>query len=496
VTARRDAPAIPEWGAWTLIVALVAARTVLSLHDLRLPGLQYDETDFVNAATLRVPGDFLSHSFAGIPLTIFPDTGALKSWIYAPIFSVFGESMGAIRTPVVLVTAAALLLLYPAVRDLVNRPVAVMTTAICCLDGGLFWLTRDDVGPNALQFLFQCAALFALARYGRSERPRWLAVLVVVLLLGTFNKVVFIWVVNATTLGLIARAVVHRRRLRTRRPQVANLAAGLTLVYLVFAWFYTSSGTGVLDAGRPGLIQPWGHFWRGIERALTGTSFYAYALGPIGERPVVVWVTLALFAIGAASAIVSRPDRSLPVAILATGTVLIAVQILFTKGADDPWHYLSIVPYVDIVAAYGVWALVTRLPVAVLPRAAVLTAATCAGLLYSGVLLSHSFRALHREPRLAVWSPAIYRLSRYVQDHRGTVVSADWGINNPLFALHPSRRYLDAAGPTLVIAHTPRAQYFSHADAHLHAALGSHLRRVRVIDGPGGVPVFDVYRLR
>ena len=74
-------------GVVAALAVVLLARLFLSLQMIGRPGLQYDETLFVNAATLRIPGFFLLHQFLGIPLSVYPYIGALKSWIYSPLFS-------------------------------------------------------------------------------------------------------------------------------------------------------------------------------------------------------------------------------------------------------------------------------------------------------------------------------------------------------------------------------------------------------------------------
>ena len=159
---------LDERVVWALLAALLVIRIVLSEHLIDEPGLQYDETLFVNAATLQLPGVGVAHSVAGIPVMIFPYIGALKSWLYEPIFKVFGTSPTTVRMPAVLAVSVGLGFLYLAVRDLVNRPVAILVFVVLCFDNSVFWLTRDDVGPSALELLLKCFVLWCVARFARA----------------------------------------------------------------------------------------------------------------------------------------------------------------------------------------------------------------------------------------------------------------------------------------------------------------------------------------
>jgi len=67
----------------------------LSNHS---PGLYYDELLFVPAAMGRHEAFQMPYRrWLGLPIMIFPYIGALKAWIYAPIFRLFGVSALTIR---------------------------------------------------------------------------------------------------------------------------------------------------------------------------------------------------------------------------------------------------------------------------------------------------------------------------------------------------------------------------------------------------------------
>jgi 4-amino-4-deoxy-L-arabinose transferase-like glycosyltransferase len=504
---------------WSVVLALLVVRLGLSWHAISDPGLQEDETLFVNAATLRIPGNDIAHSIAGVPVMVFPYIGALKSWIYDPLFAVFGDSATVVRVPAVVITSLGLALVYPAVRDLVNRPVALLAFVALCFDNSVFWLTRDDVGPSALEFALKCAALFCAARFARSRRERWILLLLAALALGVFNKLNFIWIVNAATAASLIVAVRYRDRLRAYWRVVATWVGGLALIYAAWAIYYFHYHIGSLLGPTGGaLTQPWSRFDPGTSAILSGTWFYGYALAPLAPRSTIVWLVLVLFAAGAIASVAVPRLRSLPVAALAAATVLISLQTLVTVQATAGWHYVAIYPFVTIVAAYGVYA-IARL---VLARSSqVRIALACAGILaltYDGLLMAKYFDALGNAPTNSAWSPAIYKLSTDLRHDSATIFTADWGIFNPLFALHPSTRYRNLAfalrypipaelaaaaaavsatpGRKLVVTHVNEALQFPAANADLLTSMGRHLDLVRVVSGPDHRPVYAIYRYR
>jgi len=504
---------------WSAVVALLAIRVGLSWHAIGDPGLQQDETLFVNAATLRLPGLNLVHSFGRVPLMIFPYIGALKSWLYYPLFKVFGNSAAVIRVPAVVITSLGLLFVYPAVRDLVNRPVALLAFVALCFDNSVFWLTRDDVGPSALEFALKCAALFCAARFARTPRQRWILLLLAVLALGVFNKLNFIWIVNAATVVSLIVAVRYRDRLRAQWRIAATWIGGLALIYAAWGIYYLHYHIGsIVGPSGNSLIQPWADFDPGTSGILSGTWFYSYALAPLAPRAAIVWIVIALFTAGAIASVAVPRLRSLPVAALALTTVLISFQTLITLQATAGWHYVAIYPFVTIVAAYGVYAIARIVLLRDTLVYVALAGAAILALTYDGLLMAKYFDQIGSEPTNAAWSPAIYNLSRDLRHTKGTIFTADWGILNPLFALDPSGRFRELAfalrfpvpgtlaaveaqvgatpGPKLVVTHVDSTLQFPDANKDLISAMGRHLDLVRVVSGPDHRPVYAVYRYR
>ena len=64
------------------------------------PGLQYDEVLFVNAATGEATnGLFVAKRILGIPVMLMGYVGALKAYLYYPVFRLFGVSAATVRWP-------------------------------------------------------------------------------------------------------------------------------------------------------------------------------------------------------------------------------------------------------------------------------------------------------------------------------------------------------------------------------------------------------------
>jgi hypothetical protein len=489
---------------------------------IRLPGLSYDETLFVNAATLRLPNWFMPHQVLGIPLWVYPYIGALKSWLYAPIFSLFGTAAATVRVPMVILVSGSLVLLYLALRDLLNRSVALLTVVLLAFDQSLLWYTRDDIGPSAIEFALKCAGLYCIARLFERRSPRWVVLLLVVLGAGVFNKANFIWVVNAAAVISVVLAVRHRMRVHAWGRSAWVWFGGLGLIYVAFGAYYLhiDSCAGYGCAGSFALR--WSQFTHGTATILSGTSFYDYALAPIGTREPIALAMLGLFDVGALASVAHWRGRSPVIAGLALGTILVALQCLFTYQATGGWHYIAIYPFFIAVAAYGVYALALVLLRTPKRIYAAMALVGIAALVYNGLLFATYQRALTAEPSNYEWSAAIYPLSRYLDHEGGTVFVTEWGIANQLLTLAPSRRYRDMywllgkpyvdrsstavplirklvaqnPGPKLFVSYVSDRLWFVQTQRLLLEAVGARLSVVQTINGANGDPAFRIYGWR
>jgi 4-amino-4-deoxy-L-arabinose transferase-like glycosyltransferase len=504
--------------SWLIVGLLLILRIVLSVHLLGRPGLEYDETLFVNAATLRIPGFYLPAEFHGIPLMVFYYIGALKSWLYAPLFSLFGTTVTTIRLPVVLIASLGLVLLYVGVRDLVNRSVALLTFVILCFDHSIFWLTRDDIGPSAIELFMKCLAVFAAARFARGAKTRWVCLCVIALGLGVFNKLNFIWTVNAAAVASFLVLVRYRRALRAQWRPLAVWIVGLALIYGCFGAYYLHNHIGSLVPGPPGaVVQPWSSFKAANLAILTGTWWYDYLYGQLSSSTVVVVLILGLFAVGTVASMAIRRTANLAVAALAVVTLLTEIQVLFTVQATAGWHYISIYPTMVIVVAYGAYVLATAAPWDARGVHVALASLAASALIYDGVLMAKYQHALSNKEPVYSWSGAIYQLSDDLQrDYPHAIIfTADWGIANQLFALHPSRRYSELAfslaaptpaviaslrsgvaaipGQRVFVTHANGKLAYPNANVNLLKAFGGHLHLARTISGLDKKPLYQVY---
>ena len=182
--------------------SLLLLYLALATYKIHLPGLYYDEMLFVGPAAGERP--YLR--VWGLPLLTFPYIGALKAWLYTPIFKLVEPSAVSIRLPAILISCGTLTFGYLLLRRILTPRWAIVFTLACAYHPGFVLLTRVDLGPIALMLFFKALCLYLLFRW--LETPRFLSwslsVVVVTCALGFFDKFNFIWFVVAVVFSTLA----------------------------------------------------------------------------------------------------------------------------------------------------------------------------------------------------------------------------------------------------------------------------------------------------
>ena len=431
-----------DWLPRLLLLAAGAYFVVMAGRWIASPGLQYDEVLFVNAATGEpTNGLFVAKRIFGLPVMLMGYIGALKAYLYYPVFQVFGVSPETVRWPVILASLATLALTYLVARFTFDRLVSALLVLVMSADPTFMYLTKLDYGPVALMMVLKVSALFFGLRAVSTGSPRYLWGMGTACALGLFDKLNFIWFL----LSLVAaggalfqaelRAMWRRDRLGLVLPlSLLLILTGLATVFLVIPRLAESQ-----EAASP--VGP-------LERlryvadlyASTMSGEYLYLL--VTKRPVSAdsmmnpvvalgFVGLALASLraarraGGARRMLFR-DRVLlfHLAIF----LLIALQLLITKKAWGPHHIMMLYPFqlfVTFGAAVGLAGTWGALSVA-----GVLVASG----LHVGAAYQQGFRPTAEfEPQ---WSPVVYELVDYLNRHPADrIVSVDWGTHNQIWAL-------------------------------------------------------------
>ena len=433
-----------------LAIAAACIFIFLAAYRIELPGLYMDELDFANAAQGAPDNTMIYSRLGSVPLLIMPYLGALKAWIYAPVFRVFGVSPLTIRLPAILLATVTLLIFYQLLKTKLGASWAAITLCIMAVDPANLFPSRLDWGPTVLMHFFQ-AAIFALWFSYRDKPELWkLALICVCCALGFFDKFNFVWLVGAFVVGICLCYPDSLKQLwLSYSAVIRRIALVVVLVALVAAASFILPFMLHFHQARPHTISLHAK-WNGLLSTLSGAAVARFIFGSSSEIisfiPFWLIVTdccLALaclfLAVGNAEA---RENRRNGFFFLLIG-FLIFLQIVVTPQAGGPHHYSMIFPLPLLAFVFLAKSLYSQPSTEKLRRVEMFLIGCAAVCLFivnvhnTARYLSHFRTDPHYNPR---WSPEIYSLSYYINEHgfeANSVISIDWGLHNQLHALAP-----------------------------------------------------------
>ncbi len=535
-------PVIPRL-SWWLVAAAMVIYTWLATNNLDRPGLHFDELLHVNAALGGLDNTFIYKEILGVPVLLMPYIGALKAYITAPIFALFGVSVATIRLPMILITAATLPLLFVAVRRLFDTRTAVVAMWLFALNPTIISLTRLDSGPVVLALVATTASLFFLERL-ITRGTIWSAIgLVASLAAGVFHKLNFIWFVN----GMFGAAIfvygkyfwrqMRDNQVRDRQSGSASqnhkavILAALGILALIGLYLVISIKFNLL-----GYVGGDQYSWSlrlsrvasNLTSLLNGEMYINYSLTDFHSYAGTIYSALAIALIATAVLLhlrrTKRTKNRRAFWFVALALVLIVAQIIITRNAVWPWHFSAVEPLVTILLSASLVTVIGEVLRWTRQRTRTLALAilTIVAVMYHLWLFGQYLEAFDRPPRNIYWSTAIYELIDYTAASEKKIVSIDWGTHTQLLSFSkdpdkfknesfnlnrsplpsPARQqftenYLREPEQYLFVLHPSRFTLFKSARKNffeLAADAGLNARLVDTIDDSPRV-IFEIYHL-
>ena len=431
-----------------ILLAILIIAVFLACLKIDRPGLYYDELLFVNAATGAKTNIYVSTRIFGIPVLLMKYIGALKSWIYFPIFSLLPVNAWTVRLPAILIGLAGALWLVTALWRSFGPATGIAGAVMILLDPTILMHSRLDWGPNALMFFFRGLVVLALMEWIRTRHHKWIWLAIISMMLGIFDKLNFIWFAYAATGALV---LFYKDRLLDfahTRPRHAALAGGLLSATLITAtiravhlavhtdttWSQrlpyaallirmTLCGGGALDfVSHFGLrVEQW--FWSGYLPVIAVALFGIRPLLRLpAQRRLNGWL-ITLFSLVTAAFVLTKT---------ATGTH-------HSSMLSGIWEMLLAPP---IGAFWDNPAARRRLSRHIAAAGALVLAA--AGSAASSLISINAFA----QPVNLNWDIANTKAAAFTNERPGALfVSADWGIGNILVAKAGDRSAVMDAWP-------------------------------------------------
>lgn len=463
--------------------------------------------------------------------------GALKTWIYVPVFRCFRPSLYPLRVPAVLLAGATLVIFYLWIQREFGSAAANVATYLLATEASYLLMSAFDWGPVVLQHLCLVGGLAALVRFERTRSLRPLALGFFCLGLGMWDKALFVWILSGISVAGLAVYGWRVWRALSWRNTVIAVAGFLfgalpLVVYNVIFPFQTFRSNAALSpeglGGKAHILRstwngsalfgyivndPWKPQPRLPSSALERFSVRLHQVTGTTRQNGFEAVLLGVLLL---SALVWK--QTWRVVVFCLLAMLIAwLQMALTRDAGGSAHHAVLLwplPHLLIGVVLG----------ALARRSALLRRGVYAALV---VLVGLNLLVLNQYLyQYAVygaggsWSDAISGLSNALKGSRAPAINiADWGMLNTLEVLHRGRLPLqDAAAPALGntpeddailsrlmgtagalwVGHTDNYEEFHGLNSRLMtraARAGYRKEVVHLIADRNGRAVFEIYRL-
>jgi hypothetical protein len=461
-------------------------------------------------------------------LMIMSYIGALKAWLYAPLFWLWPPSVWSLRLPMVVAGAGAIVLFAALLERLAGWRAAIIGAVLLATDPVFLLTTAFDWGPVALQQLLLAGALFLLV----CGRPAGGAVL---LGLALWNKAIFVWPLA----GLVLAAAVtcgDRIRARLSWESVSRAAGGFLLGALPFV-IYNLHHPGEAVRGRE---LSWSDVAQKLEvmkRTIRGDAMAGFLVSGEArgqERPgatrverASLWLSertgrritgwqLYLIPVAATGLLAARHRRLLR--FFAVAFLAAWAPMLVTREAGGGVHHtITLWP---LLAAFLAIGLAAAFPTG---RAGALGCGiVCSLVAGSNIAVTNEYLArLIRFGPQPPWTDAVFALAEEIRAAGARYVHpVDWGIGDPVkLLLAGQARVEDAVQPIMrqeldddeqrrllerlqhpgavFVAYVEGRRYFPRAGELLDYAArqaGFVRRQIRTVADRRGRPVFEVFR--
>lgn len=474
-----------------LVLIFISVYFILSVIKIEHPGVNNDQLMFVNAATLKEDDVFIWKRFHEIPTMVFPYIGALKSYLYMPIFQIFGVNIWSIRLPQIILICISWLLLYKALTFAFNKKLAILAIVFLSLDPSIIAYSKIDQGPTVLEFFLKILSIYFLYLYLSTKKAIFYFCVFPILSLGIFNKINFFWFVNAYFLGfLIIYWKTFYNDFKRFDKILPFLLVGLPYFFLLRLFIKLSRETALSyknfsdETSLTNIFPNLPMFLDNLSGIINGDLFFntVYGINATNIGTYFSFLIYVLLFIGMGFLIFRRISTNILYlrsyyffALIVAGMIL---QILLTKRAVSAWHALSIYPFFTVILAAGIYH--TRKYVF---GFLVMT------IIFYQLAVNYIYIEKYGSPAKSVaYSSSIYNLIDFAKNSRAEFICLDVDICNQLLSFTQQReKYIEPFSfldpPTYGNSFIKISENFKNPSEYLyvsHGELNSHFPQVRI----------------
>jgi hypothetical protein len=446
------------WGICAICMLLLCAvQALVLLRHIDRPGLYYDEILFVNAAVGGLGDQFVALRIGGVPVMLMHYIGALKAWIWAPIFAIWEVDAASVRIPAVVIGLGGNVLACIAMGRMFGRTAAVVAAFAICFDPTVGMQSRLDWGPNAIMYFCRGGFLLSVALATTGDARRGMLGMVAFAAAGCFDKLSFLWIaVPGTVTFVLLYWDLIRDRLRLHQAATIAWALGIGVVVgapLLLALIVPLRSEQVSLAERP--LQAVHLLWSALAGDGAISVVYWGKAGRHSTQAVLVLGALVLAAMLGLGSLWHQGALWLRAWIwLCAFCTAVVAMFIATRAATGPHHAAVIgglwqLPFVPPIAAGIARAFAARAPthlglVQPVARGVPVAAAQCALVAVASVtcltMTWQRVSALSAPPVNPNWDAANWNMGQFVADSTAeAVVFTDWGMANHAIAVTRGR---------------------------------------------------------
>ncbi len=414
----------------------------IQLCFLAGPGIEEDEALFV-APFLRGAASLYEWRWGAfrIPVMSMDYLGALKSWVFWPVFRMWHPGVWSMRVPACLLSVVTLLLFVGVARRVAGRRVAVAAALILATDAVFVLINVFDM-TVCLLLLATVAFLWLLQR-------GWLGTAFFVAGLALWYKAIFLFPLCAMLLGFAIGYTSHVRRWLTWR-KIAAAAVGIIVGCAPLIAFNLARRGATFQASQdlPGV--PAGEKLVMLQHTLDGRAFEHYMFRSTPDEKIALtgssmgdvvigWYRESHFGPGSALlpvlllALLALPflKRSslfpaLVFSWVAAGAAF-AVMLFFRDAGAGPHHTVLLDPAPQFIVAASAAALAERWRVGRSAALLVLCVVVAGSNLW---LLSRYWQAARANGFSVYWTDGVQNLANVLRAQSLPVASLEWGTHN------------------------------------------------------------------
>ncbi len=504
-----------------------------------LLGFEDDEVIFVNL--FLHPNDSFSRLplFGGhaIPAMAASYAGALKTWLYSPLFLFAAPTVWLVRLPAVLLAALTIVLAGRLMTLIAGQIAGVITVCLLATDVTFLLTATFDWGPVVIQHLLLVTTLLLLIEWYRKPNSRLLFLSGLAIGLALWDKSLFLWQLSGWTVALLLIAYPVLQRVWSRNNICTFTRGALLGAFPLIAANFRHHFATIKDNGHMSLAEV-GIKAAFMRSALDGQAATSFLIDSGSNGMDRIQRPLATLALALTRSLGNAPSlwRFYPgLVVILLGIYLASSTqrkwtLFFLASGCVAWFQSAITLHAGNVIHHAVlfwisWYCAFSLSLTVLLRSPfrylrLATALVVILLCLRGVLvIGAGYGELIAHPGTARWTNADSPLSdRLLSSGVKRIIVADWGIKNVIGARSDDRIAVDNQGVALnlgvfnqnafnscltkdcvVVAHAPGRNVFSAAPAILDRALletGFSKAGKTVVYDTHGIPAFEFYYLK